>query len=989
MSPEASLAIVGDSLQEALIMAAADTLAIEYANAAAEVLSGFCREDLCRQTLISLVPSLTPDLLRPLTDTPDAPPLELVGDLLTREAELVRVCMRLSCVALEGRSVLVCLLRPLTRREGAAALLQAQRDLAVSLSAESDLDQALELVVHTAARLSAMDGGGIYLLDEKTGALHLHYHLGLPDEFVRAVSYLPADAPQTRLVRQGTPLYLDYHRLVERMGIPLDETRRQADIAAIAVVPLISAGDVIGSLNIFSRTTYFIPRAVRHTLEAVASQAANAIARIRAEQAWRVQEQIARSLLNATPDSAVLLDRNFVIQAINQAGTQLLGAPAKALIGKSLLDGVPPEIAALLTSHISQVFISGQPVDFIYDRCERILSVSVYPLSDASDEVEQVAMFGRDITEQHFNEMALRQQRTLLAAVAQATSHLLTDPDPHSAIEKALAELGEASVADWIYVFRFMTDDETGEQFSRLAYYWARKSTAHLFNWNNPALQRIPLQGREALVEYLRTGASIDSNIPLWREQAKTDSLLAVSPSPFLLPIFVQGELWGIIGFGHHNPAQTWGEEERHALRTLANALGGMLTRHQTMRRLQEERDFAETLRDMGMTITSTLDPDSVLDSILQQARRIIPYDTATIFLIEGDEVRMASRRTVDPQRFPKPIRAERVNISDYPLLQRLVGSGETVVVPDTHQHPQWRINPGTEYVRSWLGTPIVHRGQILGFLALHSAQPGTYQPKHANAIVPLAAQAGAALHSARLFASVQQLERTKSEMIRIASHDLRSPLARLIILVNRLLGRADLTADPSVERDLVRMRDSTMEMERLINDLLSLERIEARQHSRQMVDWCVLVRQVIEALQPEITGRGHQLVLKCPNELPALHGDPTRLYHAAYNLLHNAIKYTPAGGHIEVRVRQEHHGDQTTLVFEVEDNGTGIAPEQQPALFQPFFRANGLATNGVPGIGLGLTVVKAAVEYHQGQVYCESTPGQGSLFGFWVPLEH
>jgi len=69
-----------------------------------------------------------------------------------------------------------------------------------------------------------------------------------------------------------------------------------------------------------------------------------------------------------------------------------------------------------------------------------------------------------------------------------------------------------------------------------------------------------------------------------------------------------------------------------------------------------------------------------------------------------------------------------------------------------------------------------------------------------------------------------------------------------------------------------------------------------------------------------------------------------------------------------------------------VEDNGTGIAPEQQQALFQPFFRANGTADE-LPGVGLGLTVVKAAVEAHQGRVYCESTPGQGSLFGFWVPL--
>lgn len=984
------LQAVADSLHEAILLASPDSFTIEYVSPSTEALCDRRQDELCGQPLPALVPALSSETVQDLLRSPEMKSYETTGELVTADAGRLRVRVRLSRITLDDEAHLLCSLQPLNDYDRAAALLRAQRDLAVALSAEDNLNQALAQVVETAIRLTRMDGGGIYLFDEQTGALILHYHTGLPEDFVRAVSYLPADSPQVRLVRQGAPFYRSHEQLYKHMGVPMDEVRRRAGISTLAVVPIASGQQIIGSLNLSSCTRHRIAARDRHLLETLASQVGHAIARIRAKQARQNSEQITRALLNAMPDGAVLLDRDFVIRAINAAGAQFLGTPADTLIGRQLLDGVPPEIAALFASQTSQVFVSGQPVDFVYEQGGRILSITVHPLPGASDEVEQVAMFGRDITEQHLSEMALQRQRALLEAIAQATSHLLTAPNLDTAIEQALATLGEASVADWLYIFQLVSDPQSGELFASLAYHWARKGTAHLFDWNNPTLRHWSLRGKETLIEYLRTGGMvIDANTPVWREYAKVNLSLAPGSSPLLLPLFVHGELWGVIGLGHHNPAQTWSNEERHALRTLANALGGALTRHQTMHRLQQERDFAETLRDVGMTITSTLDLDSVLDSILQQARRIIPYDTATIFLIEGDEVRMASRRTVDPQRFPKPIRAERVNISDYPLLQRLVESGETVVVPDTHQHPQWRINPGTEYVRSWLGAPIVSRGQILGFLALHSAQPGTYQPKHADAMAPLAAQAGAALHNARLFASVQQLERTKSEMIRIASHDLRSPLTRLTVLLNRLLDRADLSADPAVERDLVRMRDAAIEMEHLIDNILSLERIEARHGASQAIDWGEVVHQAVKALQPEIAARGHQLVLKCPNELPVLYGDPTRLYHAAYNLLHNAIKYTPAGGHIEVRVRQGHHGDQTTLVFEVEDNGIGIAPEQQQALFQPFFRANGLATNGVPGIGLGLTVVKAAVEYHQGRVYCESTPGQGSLFGFWVPLEH
>ncbi len=979
------LQTLGEGLAEALLVASCDTLTIECANTAAEALSERCQDELRGQSLSALLPMFSGETMLDCVSEAGAASLEVVGELITPNDRRVRVRAHVTRIALDGETWLLCSLRPLSQRERAAALLRAQRDLAVALSGEDNLSQALASVVQTAIRLSQMDGGGIYLADPKTGALVLHYHTGLPEDFIERVSYLPADTPQARLVFQGAPLYLAYDQLYERMGASMDDVRRRAGIGAIAMVPITSGQEVIGSLNIFSRARRPIPPAARHVLESLATQAGSAIGRIRAEQAYRAQAQITRTLLNATPDSAVLLDRDFVIQAINQAGAQFLGAPPGALVGRPLLEGVPEEIAALYASYLSQIFISGQPVDFIYDRCERILSIFIYPLLDSNGEVEQVAMYGRDITEQYLSDLALQRQRALLAAVAQATSCLVTGPDLDTAIADALAALGEASVADWLYIFQFVTDEDTGDEICRLAYRWVRKNTAHLFNWDDPALQCIPLRGRERLIEHLRAGEPIDSDTPLWREYQETDAFLATSPFPFLLPLFVQGELWGVIGFGHHNPAQTWSEEERHALRALANALGGAITRHRAICRLQQERDFAETLRDTGTAITSTLDPEVVFARILDQVGRIVPYDTASIFLVEGDEVRRVSRRAVDPLRFPKPTATERVKLTDFPTLQRLIKTREAIVVSDTHRHPEWRVV--AENVRSWLGAPIVNKGRVLGFLALHSAQPGFYRPEHADAVVPLAVQAGIALQNAQLFADVQRLERTKSEMIRIASHDLRSPLARLTMLVNRWLSHAELAAEPALQRDLLRMRDAVSEMEQLIDEILSLERIEARHRASQLVDWCALVRRAIEALQPEVAARGHQLTLKCPEVSPTLRGDPAQLYHAAYNLLHNAIKYTPAGGHIEVRVRQGHYGDQDTLVFEVEDNGMGIAPEQQQALFQPFFRVSSAIADELPGVGLGLTVVKAAVEAHQGRVYYESAPGQGSLFGFWVPL--
>ncbi len=324
--------------------------------------------------------------------------------------------------------------------------------------------------------------------------------------------------------------------------------------------------------------------------------------------------------------------------------------------------------------------------------------------------------------------------------------------------------------------------------------------------------------------------------------------------------------------------------------------------------------------------------------------------------------------------------------LADFPLLRRVVHHHEACVVPYVDREPDWQEVPDTEHIASWLAVPIIHRGQVLGLFGLESTQPGFYSSEHVRLVSPIATQAGIALANARMFANIQSLEQTKSEMIRLASHDLRSPLTRIMLLIERLLNRSIAARDPQSRQDLTRIREAARHMEHLVDQILSLERIEARHRTLEVVSWCGLTIQAINALQTELDAKQLRLSLVCPEELPTIRGDPVQLYYAAYNLLHNAIKYTPARGTIEVRVRLKRIGEHQTLIFEVEDSGIGIPEDQQSSLFEPFFRAANVGTVQASGVGLGLTVVKAVVEHHRGRVYCESTPGKGSLFGFWVP---
>ncbi len=121
--------------------------------------------------------------------------------------------------------------------------------------------------------------------------------------------------------------------------------------------------------------------------------------------------------------------------------------------------------------------------------------------------------------------------------------------------------------------------------------------------------------------------------------------------------------------------------------------------------------------------------------------------------------------------------------------------------------------------------------------------------------------------------------------------------------------------------------------------------------------------------------------------ELPVTRGNPFKLERVIYNLIHNAIKYTPPGGNITVRAFEKLYGVQTTLAVEVQDNGIGVSQDAQANLFQPFYRVQDAGTEHIPGTGLGLSMVKTAIEEHNGNVYVDSVSGQGSLFGFWIPV--
>lgn len=226
----------------------------------------------------------------------------------------------------------------------------------------------------------------------------------------------------------------------------------------------------------------------------------------------------------------------------------------------------------------------------------------------------------------------------------------------------------------------------------------------------------------------------------------------------------------------------------------------------------------------------------------------------------------------------------------------------------------------------------------------------------------------------------LKELDRIKSELVTMVSHDLRSPLTAILSYIE-LLGRVG-ELNEQQEEFTRQAKQSVYAITSLINDLLDVNKIESgMDRQREPVDVEQIAYQVGDTAIRQAALKKQQFKLNAGEQLPKVMGNPTRLRQVFANLIDNAIKYTPEGGEINMNLFAE----QGQLVLMVSDTGIGIPPEDQPHIFDKFYRVKGVTTTHV-GTGLGLNIVKSAVESHDGRIWVQSVPGQGTTFTVVFP---
>jgi signal transduction histidine kinase/CheY-like chemotaxis protein len=226
----------------------------------------------------------------------------------------------------------------------------------------------------------------------------------------------------------------------------------------------------------------------------------------------------------------------------------------------------------------------------------------------------------------------------------------------------------------------------------------------------------------------------------------------------------------------------------------------------------------------------------------------------------------------------------------------------------------------------------------------------------------------------------LKELDRIKSDFVTTVSHDLRSPLTAILGYIE-LIERAGVVNE--LQKEFInRVQGSVQQISNLISDLLDLGRIEAGlDTTKEIINIAELSREAMICIEGAAQNAGVNFVGSVVEDMGKVFGDPIRLRQMISNLLDNAIKYSKPGGKVEF----EAHSEDDQVILRVSDNGPGIPRDEQPLLFERFFRASNVPDE-VPGTGLGLSIVKSILDNHRGRIWVDSKEGEGTTFTVVLP---
>ncbi len=390
---------------------------------------------------------------------------------------------------------------------------------------------------------------------------------------------------------------------------------------------------------------------------------------------------------------------------------------------------------------------------------------------------------------------------------------------------------------------------------------------------------------------------------------------------------------------------------------------------------------------EISRVLNSMTDIDELLTRIIKEAASLTGAETASILLLDPRkrQLRFKAASQMRPEMADMPVPLENS------IAGEIFTSNKPLIIDDVSRDERWNpdVSQAIEFqTRSILGVPMHDIDRPVGVLEALNKLDGAFTYEDVETLAILADLAGVAVEKARLidelrsaYDELNELDQTKTSFIALASHELRTPLSVILGYVSFL--REDATAQMAEQLDFV--MTAAVRLRSLIQDMLNFQYTDVGENKLDLtyVNSVEMLRDITSGRDETAVAKQLTITVKLPDEPIPITVDIGMIEVVINNLIGNAIKFTPEGGHIDVEL--EKNNDEVWL--SVSDDGIGIPTDKLDRIFSRFYQVEDHMRRHYEGLGLGLAIVKELVELHHGRIWVENKEPQGSKFYIALPL--
>ncbi|MDD5093607.1 MAG: PAS domain S-box protein [Dehalococcoidia bacterium] len=918
-------------------------------------------------------------------------------------------------------------MRDITEKKRVEMLADMQLRLSQALSATNKLDEGLRLSLDTVLKVSEMDSGGIYLVDESSGGLRLECHCGLSADFISSVSYHEPNSPSTLLVMDAMPLYTNYMNL----GIPLDDVRKREGLQASAILPVVHNHRVIACINVASHSKNEVPALVRNALEQIASQIGESISRLKAQDALYESEERYRRLAENATDVIWTMDMNLRFTYNSPSVTRIYGYSVEESMAHSLKDIFTPESRGMVTNlfqselqlELNEPEEVLRSIQFEAEQYRKDGS-TIWTHSHArflrGSDGKPAGIIGvtRDITERKRLENALRQSDELYRALADNSLLGIAVMDAEYKIitvNATFASLFQKPADDFTGKYCFNEFEKRSAICSHCpgARAMASGRTAEVetqgirddgscFYARNRA---VPVFGPDGTVSgFIEIVEDIDkqkrAEIALRESEEKFRALAEYSPDTIvrvdrnyrlLYTNAAQANWTGI-------PQDEWiGKTSRELglseemCQLGENAIDEVFL---TGKAKRLEFSFPDG-RCFDSILRPELDTEGNVKAIICSSR-----DISAQKQIENELRQSRETYRVAAEAFPDAIgimdlqgtltyvSQQAISMFGYQNAEEMMGRSFADFVATTESQEEMALRfqkTLAEGISKDVAFTLAKKDGTRFAASISAAviRDASGTPTRIIGFTKdITDRKRAELEEARAKA-LEELDRMKTALLASVSHELRTPLTSIKGLASTLV-QPDVTWDLQTQHEfLYEIDQAANRLTYIVSDLIDMSQLEAG--TMRMENVPGKISTILNQINRQLTtaSQKHKFEIEAASDLPMINCDTVRIGQVITNLVSNAASYSDEGTTITLEAR--HVGEN--IEISVTDQGIGISNNELERVFDRFYRLETGVTRRRGGSGLGLSICKGIIERHGGKIWAESQEGKGSQFTFTLPI--